>query len=368
MLQRRGSNASQEDLHDGVTPVMQRRPSLDCSAAMVGPKIVRTNTNPSIRMPVLEGASHSPPRGGVMPPRNSTEYDDEQGMMDRLHELQAQDRTPQISSGPCSLEQTPICSENRMVSNAGTALCVTCATLDGAPTTTHSSSPSRDPSAQPHRLRVDETGNLTATPSPPARHSGAGGNRNRVFPAEDESKSDDGAGSNQNSRSASVLQKRSSTPDKDKSNEKSPSSSSHASFRRSHNKCSTPLDAGALAASLAKLDKGGKPARSVEAGMKERQNTSPLPAALNSARAHGELGGSFRGMSVGEHPILGGSPTIGGSGSASSEALLKELLKKLDARAEWEAVTTQTLTSLIMQVNEVAQVMSAASRSQSRWL
>ena len=73
-------------------------------------------------------------------------------------------------------------------------------------------------------------------------------------------------------------------------------------------------------------------------------------------------------MSVGEHPILGGSPTIGGSGSASSEALLKELLKKLDARAEWEAVTTQTLTSLIMQVNEVAQVMSAASRSQSRWL
>ena len=107
---------------------------------------------------------------------------------------------------------------------------------------------------------------------------------------------------------------------------------------------------------------------SVEAGMKERQNTSPLPAALNSARAHGELGGSFRGMSVGEHPIVGGSPTIGGSGSASSEALLKELLKKLDARAEWEAVTTQTLTSLIMQVNEVAQVMSAASRSQSRWL
>ena len=180
--------------------------------------------------------------------------------------------------------------------------------------------------------------------------------------------SSSGAGSNQNSRSASVLQKRSSTPDKDKSNEKSPSSSSHASFRRSHNKCSTPLDAGALAASLAKLDKGGKPARSVEAGMKERQNTSPLPAALNSARAHGELGGSFRGMSVGEHPILGGSPTIGGSGSASSEALLKELLKKLDARAEWEAVTTQTLTSLIMQVNEVAQVMSAASRSQSRWL
>ena len=52
----------------------------------------------------------------------------------------------------------------------------------------------------------------------------------------------------------------------------------------------------------------------------------------------------------------------------ASEELLREVLAKLDARAAWEAATTETLTNLIMQVNDMAHNVSAAAKRDSRWL
>ena len=193
---------------------------------------------------------------------------------------------------------------------------------------------------------------------------------------------------------------------------------------RDHSHLTTQLDSAKLAAELAKLpgargeesrqqagprsftlrregrrsrEPGSLVGRSVESGIIERQTASGaeqllLPGRLAALTPFGAVeAATDGGMDLAEGSMsfrrgrAGGDLTSTESGNillrrlteqqeAQTKLLheLTESAKRVEAKEEaldeWKEMTTQTLASLVMQVNDLAHAVSSAAKSQHRWL
>ena len=193
---------------------------------------------------------------------------------------------------------------------------------------------------------------------------------------------------------------------------------------RDHSHLTTQLDSAKLAAELAKLpgargeesrqqagprsftlrregrrsrEPGGLVGRSVESGIIERQTASGaeqllLPGRLAALTPFGAVeAATDGGMDLAEGSMSFRRGRAGGdlTSTESGNILLRRLTEQQEAHAkllhgltesakrveakeealdEWKEMTTQTLASLVMQVNDLAHAVSSAAKSQHRWL